>query len=181
MIRKYLLVVLALLIGLVSASLVDRHLLGPRRDAARMVAEARPLASSTNAAQWIAAESLLAKAELLHREVAGLSELRTVIADKRAAASAEDEKILVQALGGCLAAIEKVGRTAEAATLRAEIGKALTRELHVRCMRVQLENLGAALGTVDAGATDAGATDASAPDGGSDATDSGAADAKLGG
>jgi len=139
--RAALSTVLGALVVFLVATIVDRHVLQPRREATKLVAEARPLVASTNEAQWLQAESLLAQAELRQHGRADIAELRGLIVTKRLAARAKDEEILTQALNGCLGGLDKIGRVDDAKAIRAEIGKSTTRDLHVRCMRVQLEHL----------------------------------------
>lgn len=138
--RAVLLTTAGALVVFMLVALVDRHFVQPRKEAARMVDAARPLASSTNEAEWLAAESLLAKAELLQHGRPDIAELRALIAQRRVSARADDEKILRQAIDGCLGIIEK-GHPTDAAAIRAELGKVPARDLHVRCMRVQLSDI----------------------------------------
>ncbi|MBI2392937.1 MAG: hypothetical protein HYV09_25355 [Deltaproteobacteria bacterium] len=139
--KTALLVVLGALVVLVAATLVERRVLRPRREAAALVIEARPLAAASNEAQWLGAESLLAQAELRHRGRRDVAELRALIAGKRAAARLRDDQILAQALAACVAALETAGLTSEAKAIRDEVGKQPHRDLHVRCMTPQLKHL----------------------------------------
>ncbi len=139
--RNVLLAVATLSVALIGALLVDRTVLWPRREARALVEAARPHTSSSNEADWLRAEALLARAELLHRHEE-IARLRAQIAAQRATSNQRDEAIRAAALDGCLRGLEKAGHVAEAAKLRADT--ASKRELHVRCMQVQLSLLSVA-------------------------------------
>jgi hypothetical protein len=139
--RNVLLVVATLSIALIAAILVDRSVMRPRREARVLIDAARPHASSSNEADWLRAEALLARAELLHRHEE-IGRLRAQIAAQRATSNQRDEAIRAAAFDACLHALEKAGHGAEATKLRSEVGS--KRELHVRCMQVQLQFLSVA-------------------------------------
>lgn len=139
--RNLLLVVATLSLAFVAALVVDRGVMRPRREARALVEQARPHASSSNEGDWLRAEALLARAELLHKHEE-IGKLRAQIAAQRATANTRDEVIRGAALEGCLRAIEKT-RPEDAAKLRAETTTS-KRELHVRCMQIQLQLLSVA-------------------------------------
>ena len=139
--RNLLLVVAALSLAFVAALVVDRSVMRPRREARTLVDAARPHVSSSNEGDWLRAEALLARAELLHKHDE-IARLRAQIAAQRATANTKDELIRGAALESCLRAIEKA-RPDDAAKLRAETTTS-KRELHVRCMQVQLQLLSVA-------------------------------------
>lgn len=139
--RNVLLAVATISIALIGALLLDRAVLRPRREARALIDAARPHASSSNEADWLRAEALLARAELLHRHEE-IARLRAQLAAQRATSNQRDEAIRAAAADACLRGLEKAGHAAEAAKLRAET--ATKRELHVRCMQVQLQLLSVA-------------------------------------
>lgn len=140
--RHVLLAFLIVVTGVLIAILVDRHVMRPRREADALVAAARPHASSSHEGSWVTAESLLAQAELRHRERADVRELSAQIAAGRAAQKQKDEVITAGAVESCLASLEKSGLLVDVARIRA-LTTLTKRDQHVECMKVQLQNLGA--------------------------------------
>jgi hypothetical protein len=139
-VRHALLILSAVLTAIFIATVIDRRVLAPRREADALVAGARPYASASHESAWLTAESLLAQAELRHRDRDDVRELRALIAAGRAAQRSKDDVIIASALESCLAAIEKGGFAADVARIRAATTLS-RRDQHVECMKVQLQHL----------------------------------------
>jgi hypothetical protein len=140
-VRTALLVFLSLLVGGLLAVIVDRRVMRPRREADALVSAARPYASASHESAWLTAESLLAQAELRHRDRDDIRELRARIAAGRAGEKQKDEVITAGALESCLGAIDKAGLAADVARIRAATTLSKRDQL-VECMKVQLQHLG---------------------------------------